>query len=182
MRTLFSLLPAALTLSRRQRPASLRVASSLAVRAFVFHTRVARQHAGFDSDYAKSYPTAGTQAAFLAAYVRAATPSTITTSPSRVCTKPGLQVEGGNDFNNSLAAEEGSDEAGGAGADTSDEAEFLEALRTEVNRWSLPSHLWWAAWAVVQARYSPIDFDFVDYARLRLAGYRLHKAAFFGSE
>lgn len=64
----------------------------------------------------------------------------------------------------------------------SDEETFVEALRTEVNRWTLPSHLWWSAWAVVQARYSPIDFDFVDYARLRLAGYRLHKEAFFGVE
>lgn len=63
----------------------------------------------------------------------------------------------------------------------SDDEAFVEALRTEVNRWTLPSHLWWAAWAVVQAHYSPIEFDFVDYARLRLAGYRLHKEAFFGS-
>ena len=61
----------------------------------------------------------------------------------------------------------------------SDDEAFIEALRAEVNRWTLPSHLWWAAWAVVQAKYSPIDFDFVDYARLRLAGYRLHKEAFF---
>ncbi|CAM9925412.1 unnamed protein product, partial [Ectocarpus sp. 13 AM-2016] len=64
----------------------------------------------------------------------------------------------------------------------SDKDSFVEALRTEVNRWALPSHLWWSLWAVVQARYSPIEFDFVDYARLRLAGYRLHKKAFFGIE
>lgn len=64
----------------------------------------------------------------------------------------------------------------------SDDEAFLEALRTEVNRWTLPSHLWWAAWAIVQAQYSPIEFDFVDYASLRLAGYRLHKEAFFGTE
>lgn len=62
----------------------------------------------------------------------------------------------------------------------SDEEGFVEALRTEVNRWALPSHLWWSAWAVVQACYSPIEFDFVDYARLRLAGYRLHKEEVFG--
>ena len=63
-----------------------------------------------------------------------------------------------------------------------DDEAFVEALLTGVNRWTLPSHLWWATWAIVQARYSPIDFDFVDYARLRLAGYRLHKEAFFGTE
>lgn len=68
-----------------------------------------------------------------------------------------------------------------AASDEEEEEEgFVEALRAEVNRWALPSHLWWSAWAVVQARYSPIEFDFLDYARLRLAGYRLHKEEFFG--
>lgn len=62
-----------------------------------------------------------------------------------------------------------------------DEA-FISALAKEVDRWALPSHLWWATWAIVQAFYSSIDFDFIDYARLRLAGYRLHKKAFFGLE
>ncbi len=38
----------------------------------------------------------------------------------------------------------------------------------------LPDHLWWGSWAVVQARYSPIDFDYLEYARLRLAGLDLH--------
>lgn len=59
-----------------------------------------------------------------------------------------------------------------------DEA-FIIALRREVDRWTLTSHLWWAGWAVVQARVSLIDFDFFDYARLRLDGYKLHKKAFF---
>ena len=40
----------------------------------------------------------------------------------------------------------------------------------------LPDHLWWGSWAVVQARYSPIDFDYLEYARLRLAGFDLHSA------
>ncbi|CAN0570580.1 unnamed protein product, partial [Ectocarpus sp. 12 AP-2014] len=102
------------------------------------------EHAGFDSNFEKSYPTADTQAAFLTAYMRAEGSTDASTESPR-----------------------------------SDEDSFVEALRTEVNRWALPSHLWWSLWAVVQARYSPIEFDFVDYARLRLAGYRLHKKAFF---
>lgn len=115
------------------------------------------QHAGFDSNFEKSYPTADTQNAFLKAYVRAVKVQ-----------DPGTTEKGvGNGPTQSPHA---------------DEEAFVEALRTEVNRWALPSHLWWSAWAVVQARYSSIDFDFVDYARLRLAGYRLHKAAFFGFE
>lgn len=38
----------------------------------------------------------------------------------------------------------------------------------------LVNHLWWGAWAVVQARHSPIDFDFMDYARLRFSGLEYH--------
>jgi ethanolamine kinase len=37
-------------------------------------------------------------------------------------------------------------------------------------------HLWWGSWAVVQAAWSPIDFDFLDYARLRFAGFDFHEA------
>lgn len=37
-------------------------------------------------------------------------------------------------------------------------------------------HLWWGSWAVVQAAWSPIDFDFLDYARLRFAGFDFHDA------
>ncbi|CAM9334996.1 unnamed protein product [Ectocarpus sp. 4 AP-2014] len=122
------------------------------------------EHAGFDSNFEKSYPTTDTQAAFLTAYVRAvATPES------------GTDMLGEADE----TAEEGSTDAS-TESPRSDEDSFVEALRTEVNRWALPSHLWWSLWAVVQARYSPIEFDFVDYARLRLAGYRLHKEAFFG--
>ena len=67
-------------------------------------------------------------------------------------------------------------------ADCEDEGAFIKALRAEVNKWTLPSHLWWAVWAILQARYSPIEFDFVEYARLRFTGYRLHKKMFFGAE
>lgn len=91
-----------------------------------------------------------TKTAFLAAYVRAVEQSS--------------QKQGGDDSTPYPRA---------------DDTSFIAALATQVDRWTLPSHLFWAAWAVVQARYSPIDFDFVDYARLRLSGYRLHKGAFF---
>ena len=36
------------------------------------------------------------------------------------------------------------------------------------------NHLWWGSWAVVQAAHSAIDFDFLEYARLRLAGLHWH--------
>lgn len=93
-----------------------------------------------------------------------------------------VSKKAGSEGGTAGAAEKNGGHSSATPATTSDEEAFVEALRTEVNRWALPSHLWWSAWAVVQARYSPIDFDFVDYARLRLAGYRLHKEAFFGVE
>jgi len=53
-------------------------------------------------------------------------------------------------------------------------ADFSRAVEFYV----LPDHLWWGTWAVVQARYSPIDFDYLEYARLRLAGFGLHRRLF----
>lgn len=114
-----------------------------------------QQHAGFDSNFGKSYPSHDTQRNFLKAYIGAASNAGIG------------------------AAEPLEGDYSGSSPCPDDEA-FVDALRAEADRWTLPSHLMWAVWAVVQARYSPIDFDFVDYARLRLAGYRLHKEAFFG--
>ena len=51
-----------------------------------------------------------------------------------------------------------------------DVADFERLVRFFV----LVDHLWWGSWAVVQARYSPIDFDFMGYAALRLAGLDFH--------
>lgn len=56
-------------------------------------------------------------------------------------------------------------EAPGAVSDFTDLVDFFV----------LPDHLWWGTWAVVQAFHSPIDFDFMDYARLRLAGFEFHR-------
>jgi ethanolamine kinase len=54
----------------------------------------------------------------------------------------------------------------------------VAAFSRIVEFYVLPDHLWWGTWAVVQARYSPIDFDYLDYARLRLAGFELHLREF----
>lgn len=56
--------------------------------------------------------------------------------------------------------------------------EFFRCLVVMVNRFALASHYFWGYWAILQARYSPIDFDFIDYARLRFEGYRMHKDKF----
>ena len=48
-----------------------------------------------------------------------------------------------------------------------------------VDKFCLASDLWWGFWAVLQARHSPIDFDFMGYAHLRLASFLYHKAIYF---
>ena len=55
--------------------------------------------------------------------------------------------------------------------DSADVADFTDL----VDFFVLPDHLWWGTWAVVQAYHSPIDFDFMGYAGLRLAGFDFHR-------
>lgn len=57
----------------------------------------------------------------------------------------------------------------GSGAATT---EGLAAMRREAAAFSLASHLFWGLWAVVQAKHSTVDFDYLSYAELRLAEYR----------
>lgn len=56
---------------------------------------------------------------------------------------------------------------------------FTKALMQIVNQYTLAAHLFWGTWALVQAKHSPIDFDFLNYARLRFAGYFYHKSLIF---
>ncbi|OMP09136.1 hypothetical protein COLO4_05782 [Corchorus olitorius] len=51
----------------------------------------------------------------------------------------------------------------------------LEALYVETNTFMLASHLYWALWALIQARMSPIDFDYVSYFFLRYNEYKKQK-------
>ncbi|GCC25692.1 hypothetical protein chiPu_0004103 [Chiloscyllium punctatum] len=49
----------------------------------------------------------------------------------------------------------------------------LEVLKlyVQVNKFALASHFSWGLWAVLQARYSTIDFDFLRYASERFKQY-----------
>lgn len=40
------------------------------------------------------------------------------------------------------------------------------------------SHIFWGTWSVVQASVSKLDFDYLDYARLRYHGYHYHRKVF----
>ncbi|KAI1888142.1 hypothetical protein AGOR_G00181990 [Albula goreensis] len=47
----------------------------------------------------------------------------------------------------------------------------VEVLYVQVNRFALASHFFWGLWALIQAKYSTIDFDFLGYAVLRFNQY-----------
>lgn len=54
----------------------------------------------------------------------------------------------------------------------------LEVIYVETNCYALASHLYWAFWAIVQAKYSPINFDYLEYHFLRYNEYRKQKDRF----
>uniref|UniRef100_A0A8D0G6Y5 ethanolamine kinase n=1 Tax=Sphenodon punctatus TaxID=8508 RepID=A0A8D0G6Y5_SPHPU len=58
---------------------------------------------------------------------------------------------------------------GGRGVVVSDEE--LDMLYVQVNQFALASHFLWACWALIQARYSTIDFNFLSYAGIRFKQY-----------
>lgn len=58
---------------------------------------------------------------------------------------------------------------GGGVAEVSD-AE-VEKLYTQTNWFTLGSHLFWAMWALVQSKYSDIDYDYLEYSSIRLSEY-----------
>lgn len=48
---------------------------------------------------------------------------------------------------------------------------FLKAVVEDVHRHSLVSHLGWAAWALCRSEDGNVEYDFLEYARLRMEGY-----------
>ena len=62
-----------------------------------------------------------------------------------------------------------------AGLEAGAQDEFFEALYEIVCRFALSSNFYWGLWAIIQARHSPIDFDFMEYARIRFKGYFYQK-------
>uniref|UniRef100_A0A7N0T8Q6 ethanolamine kinase n=1 Tax=Kalanchoe fedtschenkoi TaxID=63787 RepID=A0A7N0T8Q6_KALFE len=51
----------------------------------------------------------------------------------------------------------------------------VEALYVETNTYMLASHLYWALWSLIQAKMSPIDFDYLGYFFLRYNEYKVRK-------
>ncbi|XP_064634399.1 ethanolamine kinase 1-like isoform X2 [Lineus longissimus] len=47
----------------------------------------------------------------------------------------------------------------------------VQTLYVQTNQLALASHLFWGIWGLVQARYSTINFDYLDYAIVRMNEY-----------
>lgn len=54
----------------------------------------------------------------------------------------------------------------------------IDKLVVEANVYSLAAHMYWGTWAMMQAKWSAIDFDYMGYAALRWAEYRKRKEEF----
>ncbi|XP_046665616.1 ethanolamine kinase 1 [Homalodisca vitripennis] len=54
----------------------------------------------------------------------------------------------------------------------------IHSLYVQVNKFALAAHFLWGVWALVQAEHSNIDFDFLEYAGLRLNEYFSKKESF----
>uniref|UniRef100_UPI00358E21DA ethanolamine kinase 1-like isoform X2 n=1 Tax=Myxine glutinosa TaxID=7769 RepID=UPI00358E21DA len=61
-------------------------------------------------------------------------------------------------------------------------ARDVEKLYVQVSKFSLVSNFFWGLWALIQAKFSNIEFDFLGYAIIRLNQYRNTKAAYMALE
>ena len=57
-----------------------------------------------------------------------------------------------------------------------DREKFMEEWYILCNKWVIVSHLYWGIWAIIQSKFSLIDFDFLGYSKLRLEKYYLQKS------
>jgi ethanolamine kinase len=117
------------------------------------------EYAGFECDYGRYPHGDAAKAEFLRAYLAAAR-------------EAGL-------FGSSNAAAAGKDDGGGGGGDDEEQQQkSLSRLCAEVDVFSLASHAYWGVWSIIQARHSPIDFDYMSYHYLRWAELRARLYAF----
>lgn len=121
------------------------------------------EHAGFDFDLDKWYPTRETQYRWFRAYLN----------------KIGVAIPTAASYSSQQSAVGSASGAAAAASEDEVSAAFLDEMFIRSNQFALASHCWWGLWAIVQARHSPIDFDFITYSGERFKGYDKHKAMFF---
>ncbi len=59
--------------------------------------------------------------------------------------------------------------------------DVLDRLVAEANVWSLAAHLYWGVWSIIQACYSPIDFNYMTYSGTRLSEFRRRRDGFLAT-
>lgn len=57
----------------------------------------------------------------------------------------------------------------------------VAAAVAEADVYALAAHQYWGSWALLQARWSAIDFDYMGYAALRWGEYRRRKEEFLAA-
>ncbi|KXZ49428.1 hypothetical protein GPECTOR_21g654 [Gonium pectorale] len=124
------------------------------------------EYAGFDCDYTR-FPSPERQKVFFRHYLQPGELRRL--AEERIAAAAGA-----------VAATAAEDEpAAAAGALAAAEEAVLDGLVAEACVFALLSHAYWGVWSYVQARYSPIDFDYLAYAKMRWAEYHRRKAEFF---
>ena len=58
------------------------------------------------------------------------------------------------------------------------EEALVERLVTEANAFALMSHQFWGTFAILQAKYSSVDFEYAEYAAIRWKEYFRRKDEF----
>jgi len=119
------------------------------------------EYAGLDCDWAR-YPTVEQRRAFARAYLSEA--EAISSRASR-----------------RRRSSSSSSSAASALSLSPPSEERVSAFVAQAELFSLAAHLFWTAWAKVQARVSPIDFDYGSYARSRFEDFRRRKGTAFAA-
>jgi ethanolamine kinase len=155
------------------------------------------EFAGTECDYAKTFPSAGHIAEFVASYRRSmravlkakckgnsnAEDLVVSNEENDVCSRTkavALAVKlfgpGGADFFPSSC----SDDTTAEDKDKSDgeERRLVDAWTRQVLFYAVCSNLGWGVWSLLQAAHSEIDFDFFAYAKARYGRYQETVVAF----
>ena len=59
-----------------------------------------------------------------------------------------------------------------------EQAQFWAACTRMGNMYALASHLLWGVWSIMQAAFSEVEFDFIDYAAQRFDAFKLQREHF----
>ena len=56
--------------------------------------------------------------------------------------------------------------------------EEVQKCVAEANVFALAAHLYWGVFAILQARWTPVEFDYLGYTQWRLSEYHRRKSQF----